>query len=748
MKKVWFQRMIWSYIPMFMIIVCFLFFVFFQTLTEQNKKDSAMANKVFTQQVLYFIDATLQSIDHLMINELLNNELFKQFFEETDASDVLLNYKIADKIKNLKQMNPLIDSIYLVRYEDRFIFNGNNLNGRESFPDTPFIQQMRTEVYPTNWSSLRQFREFTLKDSTSVVSLIRRSPSNVDKGVLVVNVSTLALQKKVAEMYNPTFRFVSLFDRNGGLLFGDSHHIDPQMSVDNEMVTSVSSAYTGWEIRSGLVQGTLIRIASTVSSFWIVLGIIAFTLGIVSIFYITRKNYKPINDLLARIHAYSHPMKPVTTGNKVDEFSLIGATLGSLMEQSKSIARQYEDEMRVRKKFFFHELIGGTHKIKLNEWSSQMRSFGMADGFQRQMVIAAEIDRSANFHQAYSEEDQYLIKFVIISAFQEVMESQAIPFWIEWISDHQLAAIITLSKSEDEEGGSLYIACEQVQQWLKMNLKYTVTLAMGTAIEQPDHIAASFKVALKALQYKAVLGHNRIIKPTDLHSDSQGDQFKYVQMLQKMVETFGVHEEKWFHSLDDLFDEMRKDLLSREFIMIVLNDLISSINKEIHKMPKESSHCWNEEDLSLIHQTIDTFETLEDIQQQFTDVLRRLFQRLQAFQAHKTNRDRDLLKEIKDYIESNFMNPELSLEHLGQEFQMNAKYVSHLFREEFGEKFIDFLTEIRLRQAQKWLAETNWPIQDISEKVGYVNSISFRRVFKKHLGVCPGDYRKVKYGVH
>lgn len=41
-----------------------------------------MANQVFTRQVLYYIDATLQSIDYLVINELLNNELFKQFLKK------------------------------------------------------------------------------------------------------------------------------------------------------------------------------------------------------------------------------------------------------------------------------------------------------------------------------------------------------------------------------------------------------------------------------------------------------------------------------------------------------------------------------------------------------------------------------------------------------------------------------------------------------------------------------------------
>jgi two-component system response regulator YesN len=744
MKKVWFQRMIWSYIPVFMIVVCFLFFVFFQTLAEQNKKDSSMANQVFTQQVLYFIDATLQSIDHLMINELLNNEWFQQFFEETEASNVLLNYKIADKIKNLKQMNPLIDSIYLVRYQDQFIFNGNILNGRESFPDTPFIQRMKSEAYPMNWSNLRGFREFTSMDSKRVVSLIRQSPSNVEKGVLVVNVSTMQLQKKIAEMYNPSFRFVSLYDRKGELLFGDDHRA-AQQSENNQIVSAVSSVYTGWEIRSGLMAGTLIRVASSVSSFWIVLGMIAFTLGIVSIFYVTRKNYKPIDELLSRIHAYSQPIKPIVNGNRIDEFTLIGAALGNLMEQSSRIAQQVEDELRVRKKFFFHELIGGAHKINLHEWSTQMRSFRMEDTFQFQLVVVSEIDRSADFFLAYSEQDQYLIKFVIASAFQEVMDSHSIPIWMEWTTDHQLSAIVSLNNQQDAAGSLVYSACEHIQQWLQSNLKYTVTMALGTIAKQPAHIALSYKAALGLLQYKAVLGNNRLIQQTDLQLDTQGDRFKYVQLLLTMVESLGIHEEKWFQTLEALFFEMKKDMLSREFILIVLNDLICSLNKALQKMPKACCSCWEEGELLQIQHAMESFETLEEVQRQLIDVLNGLFQRVQAFHSH-TN-IRDLLRELKHYIELNFMNPELSLEHLGQQFRMNAKYVSHLFKEEFGEKFIDFLTQIRIRQAQQWLAETDWPIQDISEKVGYVNSISFRRVFKKHIGISPGEYRKVKAGL-
>ncbi|MFD0716192.1 helix-turn-helix domain-containing protein [Paenibacillus sp. GCM10027626] len=40
------------------------------------------------------------------------------------------------------------------------------------------------------------------------------------------------------------------------------------------------------------------------------------------------------------------------------------------------------------------------------------------------------------------------------------------------------------------------------------------------------------------------------------------------------------------------------------------------------------------------------------------------------------------------------------------------------------------------------LAETDEAIQDIGRNIGYDQSLTFIRVFKKHTGETPGQYRK------
>ena len=58
-------------------------------------------------------------------------------------------------------------------------------------------------------------------------------------------------------------------------------------------------------------------------------------------------------------------------------------------------------------------------------------------------------------------------------------------------------------------------------------------------------------------------------------------------------------------------------------------------------------------------------------------------------------------------------------------------------------KFVDFVTELRMKEAEQLLLKTDHSLQDIALKVGYANGITLGRVFKRY-GITPGDYRRLK----
>jgi YesN/AraC family two-component response regulator len=73
---------------------------------------------------------------------------------------------------------------------------------------------------------------------------------------------------------------------------------------------------------------------------------------------------------------------------------------------------------------------------------------------------------------------------------------------------------------------------------------------------------------------------------------------------------------------------------------------------------------------------------------------------------------------------------------------MSPAYLSVYIKEKTGANFSDHLNEIRIRKAKELLIVTEMSIQDISLEVGYANITSFNRMFKKQIGMSPGEYRK------
>ena len=55
--------------------------------------------------------------------------------------------------------------------------------------------------------------------------------------------------------------------------------------------------------------------------------------------------------------------------------------------------------------------------------------------------------------------------------------------------------------------------------------------------------------------------------------------------------------------------------------------------------------------------------------------------------------------------------------------------------------FIDYLTELRMKEAKKLISEGRMKVRDVGAAVGYPNTKYFIRLFKKATGETPTQYR-------
>lgn len=100
-----------------------------------------------------------------------------------------------------------------------------------------------------------------------------------------------------------------------------------------------------------------------------------------------------------------------------------------------------------------------------------------------------------------------------------------------------------------------------------------------------------------------------------------------------------------------------------------------------------------------------------------------------------------LIEKCKKYIIQNY-NYEISLEDLSKYVDRNASYVSHLFKQETGKSFSEFLNSIRIKKAVELISCSSMSVGEVATSVGFSNHRYFTYVFKKITGRNPFEFKK------
>lgn len=84
----------------------------------------------------------------------------------------------------------------------------------------------------------------------------------------------------------------------------------------------------------------------------------------------------------------------------------------------------------------------------------------------------------------------------------------------------------------------------------------------------------------------------------------------------------------------------------------------------------------------------------------------------------------------------------LTLEELGETFNISHYYLSHLFKTETGLSPMKYIVHRKIGEAQNLLMNTDMLIGQICEVTGFSDSCHFSSMFKKYIGVTPTQYRQ------
>lgn len=742
MKKHWFYRLLLSYLPIFLAIVSLLILIFFLSISEIVKKRVQEANDVLARQIMQTIDYSLQSIDQMIVKEVSTDDSLADFLAMSRAQNgYWLNRELSQRLTEITRSYPLIDSMYVYRAADRQILSPTALTEFIRSGDRAFVEDTLARSSVNRWSGVREYGETEDAHPRPVVSLVRKVPTLLDHGFVVVNVHVRAFQEIIDAMSSAQIHQIALTDSRGRLLTRSGAQSGEQVDFsDIAEVAVVESAYTGWKLSSGIAASPLFGFFSVLSSFWIAAGFGVVIAGGLLMIYMTRLNYRPIESIVDRINRYPIRPKQQLSAEYRNEFQYIESALDSLVDQTDQIRKQHQEDLVFKRKHLFAELLEGSRVLSGPQLAAEAEACGLQLQFERLAVAVFEVDKHYELAGHYTPGDLQLFRYIVGRVIVEVAQKQAQSVWCEWTANHRLSVLWLIREGRQDAADSIRRVCEEVRDWVEQNLKFTISAGIGTVEELAEHIPLSGEAAAQALNYKLSLGSNQVILSAEIGELPRGEYFQHLQLIRTMAQKFRLGEAEWEDALRELFRLMENQYLSRGEAAHLMNYLMYHLYLEMQELPADIQAIWKNDALPQFNRLLERFESFDELENDALRLLQSAYNHVKRIREGRYNYN--LIHEVRKYIETNYADPNLSLVTLSEEFKLNASYLSRLFKEEFGVKFVDYLSTVRIERAKQLLAQSSRPVQEIANSVGYTHSFSFIRAFKKLTGHTPGDYRK------
>ncbi len=115
---------------------------------------------------------------------------------------------------------------------------------------------------------------------------------------------------------------------------------------------------------------------------------------------------------------------------------------------------------------------------------------------------------------------------------------------------------------------------------------------------------------------------------------------------------------------------------------------------------------------------------------------------LERFERHRRKHSQ-IVEQVKSIVERRYREESLTLQTIAGEMYMNPDYIGKMFKKETGEKFTQYIIGFRIQKALELIERGGYSIASLAEETGFGDNASyFSKVFKKHTGFSPSEYKK------
>lgn len=114
---------------------------------------------------------------------------------------------------------------------------------------------------------------------------------------------------------------------------------------------------------------------------------------------------------------------------------------------------------------------------------------------------------------------------------------------------------------------------------------------------------------------------------------------------------------------------------------------------------------------------------------------------LSVYRAVKKEGENDLLQKVIAFMKNN-LHKNIRISDFADTCNCSASNIYKIFKANLDSAPQDFFIHLKMERAQKYLSQSNLKVKEIGLKLGYDDPYYFSRIFTKHVGLSPANYRK------
>jgi two-component system response regulator YesN len=272
---------------------------------------------------------------------------------------------------------------------------------------------------------------------------------------------------------------------------------------------------------------------------------------------------------------------------------------------------------------------------------------------------------------------------------------------------------------------------------IKEKLNETLIIAVGKTVTESSMLNEAYQTSLETMENRFFCSDKSVLyyKNSAVKRYSIDDLYT---LQGEMIEAIQKNDLKTMQCKTDSYFNVLKDVTfgNREATISFCLGTVISIKKSLEKN-NVHLEILDFDDQNFLRE-MHTMLSFIELAQWIGEFFKKIFYQTEY---HRENQTHPEIHKIKSFIAENY-SENIKLQDLADIVYLHPNYLSGHFKKLTGQNFKDYLTCIRMDEAEKLFLSSDLKIYEIAEKVGFTDYRHFSEVFKKKFGVSPRDYKK------